>query len=465
MLFCVLGLWKSDLLKKVCYYIAALLTATQLVALVYLLIPAVTNGEFSVERRSFASSDYLWEIGDQENLVILVLDSFDQNYLTKLIEEDNEELYKLDGFRYFSNYSGLFRSTTYGITPLLTGDTFINQEGWEEYLETNGTYYDDLISQGYDIDVYSGEWKHVPGYVRDKVRNIIDAKITMKGVRLKAAELLYRLAWSKYLPDYVKCYVWLYGPELEGFERYDSDSVPFDWYNSTFRDGLKQNGVSVSSGKQFKFIHLYGAHEPYFTGKDLEDVDENWDVDSIPQGAIKLATIYIEELKKVGVYDDSTIIITSDHGSTHVPGILSNPILLIKEKGSHGALIESKAPVSEADFGATVVDLLNGDAEYKNEESALTIKEDAVRERKYYGYLFTDDDTIAMDENQYILVEYDVDNGNASTPYFSLTGAGYLSNGKKYDHRDYCKTCAEGLQPEIENNWMYWEHIKAGNPH
>ena len=465
LIFFIIGVWKGNILKRVCFYLAALLIATQLVSFVYLLIPAIRNGELSVEKRSFASSDHLWEIGDQDNLVVLVLDSFDQNYLLKLVEEDNDELKKLDGFQYFNNYSGLFRSTTYGITPLLTGDTYINQRDWEDHLKTNGTFYDDLIKQNYSIDVYTEAWGHVPGYIRGNIRNVVTAKVTMNGVRLKAAELLYRLAWSKYLPDYIKCYVWLYGSELEGFERYESKSEVYDWYNSSFRDGLYQNGITVSSGKQFKFIHLYGAHEPYFTGRELEDVEENWDVDSIPQGAIKLATLYIDELKRKGVYDNTTLIITSDHGSTHTPGILSNAVLLIKEKNSHGALKENKAPVSEADFGATIVDILGGSTVYKNEESALKIDENAVRDRKYYGYLFNDDDTISTTDGQYYLVEYSVDNNNSSTPYLKLTGVGYLPNGEIYDHNKYCRTCINGTNPVIDNNWMYWEHFINGTPH
>ena len=461
--FLVIGIWKTSIVERVCFYAAGLMIGMQFAALVVLMVPAISEGSFSgKEYKTFSSSEHLWEIGEKDNVIVIVLDSYDQNYMNQLIEEDDDELDKLDGFTYYSNYSGLFRSTAYGIVPLLTGSTYINQKNFWNDLKKNGTFYDDLIRQGYDIDIYTELWHDIPEYSRSNVRNLVEAPIKMDGVRIKAAELLYRLAWSKYLPDVIKCYTWLYGPEFEGFERYESDSETFNWYNSAFRDGLQKNGLTVTKGKKYKFIHLYGAHEPYFTGRELEDVPENWNVEDIPRGGMRAATIYLDEMKRVGVYDDSTIIITSDHGSTHVPGLISNAVLLIKERGAHGSIKDNRAPVSEADFGATIVDLINGNTVYENEVSALQISEDMKRERKYYGYLFTDAHTIASgDGGGYILVEYDVDLNDCSTPLFKLTGNGYYSDGSIYHHEKYCKTCQNGEGPTFENNWMYWEHIET----
>ena len=86
-----------------------------------------------------------------------------------------------------------------------------------------------------------------------------------------------------------------------------------------------------------------------------------------------------------------------------------------------------------------------------------------MRDRKYYGYLYTDADTIATDDGDFILLEYSVDDKDASTPHFEMTGRGFLPNGKVYDHCKYCKTCQDGVKPDIKDNWLYWEHVETND--
>lgn len=462
-LITAIGIWKTDITVKTCRYIALLLTAMQLVALLSLLPNSFSNGAFAKQSKRFMTSDHLWEIGDAENLIVIVLDAYDQNYFMNLVRDNCEELNELDGFTWFSNFSGMYSTTEYGTIPLLTGKKFLNEVDFEDNLKKNGTYYDDLIEQGYDFAVYSDRGYNVPDYIQDKMENrIVYVDLDMNGVRGKATELIYRLAWCKYLPDHFKSKLWLYGPELYGFDHYSSDDELFVPDNSVFRDGLAQKKLTVVGGKKFRFIHVNGAHEPFTIGDDLEDVPDYWDCDLIAERALKLATRYIGELKRVAQYDNSTVIITSDHGSQHVPGIVGNPVLLVKPRNSHGKLKENKAPVSQGDFGATIVNLIHGKTVYEDETSAFMIDEDAERDRRFYAYLYTEDGKIVINKNRYVLVEYTVDSKDCSTPLFNLTDKGYLGDGNEYKHSDYCETCQQKVEPVIENNWLYWKHVGAG---
>lgn len=400
------------------------------------------------------------EIGDDENMIVIVLDSYDDLYVKKLINENNDILNKLDGFTYFNNYSGLYRATAHGMRPILTGRGYANERNYQEFInemDYEDTYMGVLQNKGYTIDVYSEVFNLSSEESRSNMRNLFKAPIIMKGTKLKFAELIYRLAACKYLPDMFKCKFWIYGPELEGFEKYASDKEVFNWYNSYLRDALDENKLSVVSGKQFKLYHVYGAHEPYFTDINLNDCEENWNVDSIPEGAMKLAVQYIDRLKESGMYDKTTVIITADHGNTHSPGIISNASLLIKPKNSRGLLQINNAPVSQADFGATIVDLLGEESKYPNEMPAFKIKESEKRDRKFYAYLYNNSD-VPIRDNECYFVEYSVPDDTNSPIRYTLTG-GILPNGERYYHQDYCKTCQNGIEPEIVNGWQNIEHI------
>jgi hypothetical protein len=72
-------------------------------------------------------------------------------------------------------------------------------------------------------------------------------------------------------------------------------------------------------------------------------------------------TYYLDELKRLGVYEDATIIITADHGiwwetDPNAEPWLSSPLMLVKPAGvSEGDLTTSDAQVEAYDVLPTVI--------------------------------------------------------------------------------------------------------------
>ncbi len=106
----------------------------------------------------------------------------------------------------------------------------------------------------------------------------------------------------------------------------------------SFCADLKQQGVSIGSdSKAFRFYHLNGAHPPYTINANGERVDSfagsrteqcEW--------SMNVVYSYLEELKKIGLYENTTVIITADHGENFSKEQLeqsTNPILFIKPAG------------------------------------------------------------------------------------------------------------------------------------
>jgi phosphopentomutase len=110
------------------------------------------------------------------------------------------------------------------------------------------------------------------------------------------------------------------------------------------------------------------------------------------KGCLKIVYEYINQLKKLGKYDDSTIIITADHGNipyydaeNERPSIATEPIMLVKEPyQSNDSIVVSNAPVSQGEIMPTV--LKNIGVEYSDlGETFDEVGEDEDRQRFYRG--------------------------------------------------------------------------------
>ena len=120
----------------------------------------------------------------------------------------------------------------------------------------------------------------------------------------------------------------------------------------------------------------------------------------------------MDEMKKLGIYDNATIIITADHGqNTNVMkesevdtdyDMTSTPILFVKLAGEQHEerFVNSTAPVSHTDFMATVIKAVGGDAQqYGRTFSQIDSNEGRERiftyvtppDKKYKKYIINGD--------------------------------------------------------------------------
>lgn len=77
--------------------------------------------------------------------------------------------------------------------------------------------------------------------------------------------------------------------------------------------------------------HLFGVHTPYTMNENCEPVEEN-SVDREAQlsGIYKIISEYIAQMKEMGCYDNSTIIIKADYGGLY---LYETPAVLVKMAG------------------------------------------------------------------------------------------------------------------------------------
>lgn len=127
------------------------------------------------------------------------------------------------------------------------------------------------------------------------------------------------------------------------------------------------------------FVHSWASHSPWFR----YDADCNLpakskpDANQLSAGTCSMLAItgLLARLKELGVYDQSMLIVLSDHGNgTPINGAgkvglgrdwptlagLYNMSLMVKPFGARGALAESAAPVLISDVARTVCELTGG---------------------------------------------------------------------------------------------------------
>lgn len=138
--------------------------------------------------------------------------------------------------------------------------------------------------------------------------------------------------------------------------------------------------------KAFHFCHFLGNH---FNLNEFGYSDNiNTSMRQRTKGSLAILFNYIDQMKQLGVYDNSTIILMADHGA---PGeqvnSQFNPTFLIKPKGYSGKFTISEAPISYEDLVPTILSLIGEDSS-RYGRTIFEIGEDEQRKREIWGYFY-----------------------------------------------------------------------------
>lgn len=300
--------------------------------------------------------DHMTELGNKDNIVIFVLDTFDDPLMDSLMESDGE--YYQSAFTDFTRFTDCAAggATTAAAMPIIiTGEYYKNGMSYSGYVDssfnTDGLY-DALKAQNYSIGLYT-EPVYVGDSASDFVANYVEGRGTPNSYLGLTAQY-GKFTIFKYMPHVLKQYFWCYTAELEAYK--PSASYTFD--DAKLHQSFADNGIQTVGENSFRLFHLSGAHYPY-NMNEYAQADETATREQQARGCLYIVEEYIKQMKACGVYDDSLIIITADHGDA---ANYSAPILFVKERGTNGKYVESDAPVSHSDLHATLFAYLGMEA-------------------------------------------------------------------------------------------------------
>lgn len=391
--------------------ISIFITVIQCIAVISLLFS--TPWKKSEDVHYSLSPRYQYALGENNNIIVIVLDKYGnglfEEFLNKYPEETN--LYK--DFTYYNNADSHYNYTHNSMTHLLTGSAlnFSNDEfkaeAWQS--DVSNDFYMKMHENDYicnyfqDVEVYAmfGDMNNVMGKLdnAEKVSLSVDNFLLMR--------LLEKMTIYKYAPYVMKPRFEVLTSNFLWCASYEQGRSNYN--NGDFYEKLLNDGLSISSdiNNFFTIIHIEGTHEPCTTSADGFTVSEEYStVESTQLGLQRILEEYFNQLKELGKYDDSTIIVMSDHGWT--PEDLDpQPIFLIKmvdEK--HEEMQINKAPISYDDFLATILEII-GEEHALQGTSIFDWSQNDERERtleypweeKSYTYFRNKNDLIDMMKN------------------------------------------------------------------
>ena len=281
-------------------------------------------------RTMMVSEKGLLDVSAKTNVVEFVLDNYDTALLEQAVSEEPEMFDGFEGFTWFKDSAGSMIPTRYGNVFLLTGVLPREDEPFSAFLANRyarSPYLGDIRKAGYDVGVYSdtlGEQylsadeaiQHLYRYTS----NIAPLDRDAMDVPATAVSLL-RCALYRDLPWLVKPLAWFYTDEVNrsmfGSGRAASDKTPYLMDDGSLLSRLRTEGLSTNDqDASYRYIHVIGAHDPFSLDRNGEEVGVG-NSNPLDQaiGSMKIVETYINELKQLGVYDQTTVIVTTDHGS------------------------------------------------------------------------------------------------------------------------------------------------------
>lgn len=393
-------LLKKQLFGKACMYIGACLS-------LMLLVTAITEvfGSDALEPKLKLqiSTKNEFVMSGEQNFVIFILDAADSREFSYLLEQNPEYRDIFADFTYYENTVGAYSCTRYAVPYILSGKWYECDTSFEEYMEdlyNTSPLIEELENRNYRIGLYEPDL-HAQNNDVLRFDNIFEAEFKVKSYLGMARQEL-KLVGYRYAPYWLKKYCVLkqaaFDEQLEAGE--GSGEITASMENRVFLDHLNAGGITVDDTENsFKFIHLEGAHSPYVYDAEVNIIDESQGTYAQNmEASVTLAERYLSALKKSGTYDNTAIIVMSDHGFNRDidnadmgdnPFMRQCGLLLIKGVGeTHDTMQISEAPVSYEDLQEAYRRLLDG----AWSDAVFDCREGEQRDRRYLWYAVTDED-------------------------------------------------------------------------
>ena len=356
-----------------------------IVSFALLLIPAWLSAipATSIEDQSDEIDPTVFEFSSTSNLVHLLPDGFQGDVVREVLQENPQLAQRFDGFTLYTDHLGLYQGTAPAIYTLLMGKPFDLDNGYSESAVAEdirkNSYPNELARAGFRVDyVPISPWICIDQanscYARPfndmKARGLFrhHSEDNTYSMRLIADLSLFRLV-PKWLKEkiYDQGNWFLSDTTLDGSSPFP-DPVIREW---------TENLTVATDGPVYKWHHFIGTHMPAHWDRNCQrqrNVDHNRDAFKA-QAFCVLSGIgtFLDRLRDAGIYDQTAVLISGDHGHNIVPDDLTSaplnqglypglmgsgrPALLVKKQHQEGPLQFSDAPTSLVDVAPTALAL------------------------------------------------------------------------------------------------------------
>lgn len=281
-------------------------------------------------------------LSSNSNVIILILDSFDQKLFDELIEQKPYYKEKLKEFTYYKNTIGKFPYTHFALPQIITGISDENCCSYGEYKDNaylSSQIFKIAEKYNYSVDIYANNEYAPSNRIKHKYKGVFNNVFEENIGRQYLCNCfinVYNSSLFSYLPHFIK----KYHSYLMVSMNNKKDLINFV-KNSTEVESelfkiIENGSFSLTNVNKIKFYHMVGVHLPYFNISKAEKC-----INSIVK--------FVEILKNKGVYDKCNIFVLADHGQLD----RAKPLLLCNNSG--GKFKISDIPFSYDHLGGAYV--------------------------------------------------------------------------------------------------------------
>ena len=308
-------------------------------------------------------------VAADRNVIVFVFDTAAGEYVRGALEQDPDLFDGFDGFTYYPDCLPVYTRTYPAITYYLTGEhCYFDRAAstWIDQAAKNSTFLSKMYGNGVRIGVYTTDPPMIGEALHPYLENSPAGDVPVRYDPFLVARYALSLSAKRVLPYLLKPAV----EERLGALNTRTASEDADQPKSEdeFLTALRENGLTVGEGEGcFRFFHFYGPHPGTRLRPDGTMSGNYTSEPEAVRGDFTIVKAYLEELKRLGLYDKTTVIITADHGNSRlstddyenenktldiVRG--ADMLMMVKPAGATEGFTTSEAKISASDLFATV---------------------------------------------------------------------------------------------------------------
>ncbi len=353
------------------------------------LSPKLITGGMEPQDTRVITTDASNTYSSEKNIVLLLFDALDAELTNEALAADPALKEDLKDFIYYPDTAGMYQNTKCSAPYILTGELYKNEEPFSDYVETayrNTPLYDALDAERFDYGLYA-ESTFVSKDMEGRVRNLrSNRKVPSSAAAF--GKMLYRFVLFRYAPHQLKRFFWFYSGDFNTLISL-KDDVDYELFPAEEQlklyDLLVRGDFQIDNGRNiFKYFHTRGVHKPYEFDSAMQPLapGDTGSIDEAAKGCFQFLKDYVARLKAEGIYDNTALIVLSDHGYTLYH---QNPTLMFKNYHADHDFTISDDPVSFEDLVPAFERLAQDDGSGKTTADIFG-GSPADRVRPYYFY-------------------------------------------------------------------------------
>ena len=350
------------------------------------------NSPDNDQSRIISSNKFVNFNKNKSNYLYIMLDEVYGGSAQEIFQNRPDLAAKFTGFTNYTNTAGVFPTTIMSVPAIITGQLYKEGDDVNEFYKNSfaqSPLLKTLENNSFDYKFHTlSQFCYVLPQGSCSFAGTLGRSSNFIALASNDYFRLLNISLFKSVPDLVKGYVYRDGNWL--VREFNKEDKYIDEFNY-FVDNL-----DVSNDQStFRFFHTTVTHGPVVHNSDCEmsrvnlaDTYANY-LEQDTCGFVQVARI-IDRLKTLGIYDNTYLIISSDHGRRYIPSELaerfdSSGIVSPKEYGSAHATLMVKP--------------LNAHGNYKTSTQAMSLMDTSplimrsinnsysmLYERKFYYY-------------------------------------------------------------------------------